>query len=83
LKLRNFLPTHSLNELLKAVGQAYKKEKEVEKIVDENIYLIADLEEVYITSRYLPAEFTKNQVEELEKFSRDLIEWLKKLQTKT
>jgi HEPN domain-containing protein len=31
LKLRNFPPTHSLKELLKAVGKAYKKEKEVEK----------------------------------------------------
>ena len=31
LKLRNFPPTHSLKELLRAVGKAYKKEKEVEK----------------------------------------------------
>jgi HEPN domain-containing protein len=79
LKLRSFPPAHSLKELLTAVGKAYKKEKEVEKIVNENIHLIADLEQAYITSRYLPAEFTKKQVEELEEFSRSLIKWLKKL----
>jgi HEPN domain-containing protein len=45
--------------------------------------LIADLEQAYITSRYLPAEFTKREVEELEKFSIELIEWLKKLWPKT
>jgi HEPN domain-containing protein len=39
--------------------------------------LIADLEQAYITSRYLPVEFTKKEVEELEKFARELIEWLK------
>jgi HEPN domain-containing protein len=83
LKLRNFPPTHSLKELLTAIGKAYKKEKEVKKIINENIHLIAELGQVYITSRYLPAEFTKKQIEELEKFSRELIEWLKKLWQKT
>jgi HEPN domain-containing protein len=79
LKLRNFPPTHSLKELLRAIGKAYKKEKEIKKIINENIHLIANLEQAYITSRYLPAEFTKREVEELEKFSKELIKWVKKL----
>jgi HEPN domain-containing protein len=79
LKLRNFPPTHSLKELLRAVGKAYKREKEIEEIINKNTHLVANLEQAYLTSRYLPAEFTKNEVEELEKFSKELIEWLKKL----
>jgi HEPN domain-containing protein len=83
LKLRNFPPTHSLRESLRALGKAYKGEKEVEEIIDKNTHLIADLEQAYIASRYLPVEFTKRKVEELEKFSKELIEWLKKLWPKT
>jgi HEPN domain-containing protein len=83
LKLRNFPPTYSLRESLRALRKAYKREKEVEEIIDKNTHLTADLEQAHITSRYLPVEFNKRKVEELEKFSKELIEWLKKLWPKT
>jgi HEPN domain-containing protein len=74
-KLKQFPPTHSLRELLKAIGKAYQKEKEIEKLIQ----LIADLEQAYITSRYLPAEFSQNQVKELKAFVLNPIKYLEKL----
>jgi HEPN domain-containing protein len=79
LRLRNFPPTHSLQELLKGTGKAYKKEKEIANLIERNIHFIAALEQAYITSRYLPSEFTKTQVKELAQFVKTLIKFLKNL----
>lgn len=79
LKLKQFPPTHSLRELLRAIGKAYVRQKEVDTLIEKNIHLIVDLEQAYITSRYLPAEFSKNQVKDMETFVQQLIEFLKKL----
>jgi len=79
LELRDFPRTHNLEELLEDVGKAYQKEKEIEKVKKENLHLIADLNQAYITSRYLPAEFTKQQVENMKKFVENLINFLKGL----
>jgi len=79
LKLKKFPPTHSLKELLDATGKAYHKGKEIRKLIDQNLHLIADLEQAYITSRYLSAEFSKNQVKELEEFVKKVIKFLQNL----
>jgi len=79
LKIADFPKTYSLRELLFDLGKAYNKEKEIEKISKENIQVIADLEEAYITSRYLPVEFNKSQVKLMEKFTKDLKKFLKNL----
>ena len=47
--------------------------------MDRNLHLISDLEQAYLTSRYLPAEFTKKQVEDMEKFVNEMIKFLQKL----
>jgi len=79
VKLKDFPKIHSLTKLLKYLGKAYQKEKVIEKFINENIAPIADLEEAYISSRYLPREFYKPQVEEMERFTEKLIDFLKKL----
>jgi HEPN domain-containing protein len=79
LKLKDFPKTHSLDELLTDLGRAYKKEKEVERIKRKNLHPISDLNQAYITSRYLPVEFSKTQVEGMRKFTKELIKFLKKL----
>lgn len=79
VRLKDFPKTHSLTQLLKDVGKAYEKEKEMEKLIDENINFIADLEEAHITFRYLPTEFYKAQVEKMEEFVKSLIEFLNNL----
>lgn len=79
LKIRRYSKTHSLKKLLTALGKVYKKEKIVEKLKEDNINLISDLEQAYITAKYLPAEFTQKQVENMQKWVEELIEFLKKL----
>jgi HEPN domain-containing protein len=78
-KLRDFPKTHSLTELLKALGRAYKREKEVKKFLENNEEEISDLEEAYLTSRYLPVEFSQKQVIKMRNFTLKLIKFLKGL----
>lgn len=79
LKLKQFPPTHSLRELLKGVGKAFGKEKAIKEIIQKNLHLIADLEQAYLTSRYLPAEFTKEQIRQMRDFVKELIGFLKRI----
>lgn len=78
-KLADFPKTHSLRELLTDIGKAYSKEKLVKNFIKKNEETIFDLEQVYITSRYLPVEFSKKQVEKMKKFCEKLLKFLKKL----
>ncbi len=79
LKIRRFPKTHSLKELLDGIGKAYKKKKEIEVILKQKASVIGDLEQAYLTSRYLPVEFSKYQIENMLSFTKDLIKFLKKL----
>ena len=79
LKLKRYPKIHLLGELLKGIGKTYKKEKEVNKIIDENSNIISDLNQAYFTARYLPAEFFKSQLENMLKFVEELVSFLKKL----
>jgi len=79
LKLKEYPKTHSLRELMENLGKAYDIEPKIKKIINENIHLIANLEEAYITSRYLPIEFTLKQIEQMKEFVENLIKFLKSL----
>jgi len=79
LRAKQYPKTHSLEELLKGLGKIYHKEKEVEKLLEENASIIGDLEQAYLTSRYLPVEFSKKRIENMFNFLEKLIEFLKKL----
>ena len=79
LKLRRYPKTHSLKELLIGLGKVYQKEKELKKILKKKASTIGNLEQAYLTSRYLPIEFTKYEIEEMLKFTQELIKFLKKL----
>jgi len=79
LRLRKYPKIHLLGELLKGIGQAYDKKEEVDEIINENANIISDLDQVYLTSRYLPAEFFRTQLEKMLKFVKELIDFLKKL----
>jgi HEPN domain-containing protein len=54
-----------------------QKKKEIEKIQKEEAGTIGDLNQAYITSRYLPVEFNKFQVDKMLKFTKKLIKFLK------
>lgn len=40
LKLKKYPKTHFLGELLRGIGKAYKKEKEIEKIIEKMLILL-------------------------------------------
>jgi HEPN domain-containing protein len=74
-KLGDFEKTHSIIKLLKDFGKVYKKSRKIKKLINDNLKLIRDLEIAYIESRYLPAQFLKEDVDKAFEF----IEELKKL----
>jgi len=79
LKLRRYPKTHSLRNLLEGIGEVYNKKKDIKKIIKENANIISDLEQAYITSRYLPVEFFEEQVKNMERFTKKVIKFLKNL----
>jgi HEPN domain-containing protein len=77
-KLGDFPKIHSLNELLEEFKKiSPQRKKEIEKIQKEEAGTIGDLNQAYITSRYLPVEFNKFQVDKMLKFTKKLIKFLK------
>jgi len=74
-KLGDFEKTHSITKLLKDFGRVYKKSKVINKFIKENLKLINDLEVAYIESKYLPAQFLKEDVDRVFEF----LDKLKKL----
>ena len=78
-KLRDFPKTHSLERLLRLIGEAYKKKKSTEKLLKKHREAISDLQEAYLTARYLPVEFFPEQIEKMKKFTKELLTFLKKL----
>jgi len=79
LKLADFPKIHDLIQLMRGIGRIYKKEKQIEKILNEKPNLISDLNQAYLTSRYLPVEFSKKQVDNMKQFVEEMIKFLKKL----
>jgi len=80
LKLKDYPQTHSLEELLEGLKKAYPNKKlEIDKILKDRASTIGDLEQAYITSRYLPAEIGKNRIEKMQEFCKELINFLGKL----
>ena len=73
-----FEKTHSLRRLLNDLSKIFKQ-NEIEKFIKENWQMLRNLEYAYITSRYLPEEFRKEEVEQAlqlyEKLKKLLWEW--------
>jgi len=79
-ELGDYPKIHSLNELFQELKKVYpRKEKKIEKIQKDEASVIGDLNQSYITSRYLPVEFNKFQIEKMLKFTLGLIKFLGKL----
>ena len=79
LRLADFPKTHSIRELLSDIGQAYGKTSAIEKVKVDKVNEIADLEEAYLSARYLPAEFNALQIKQMENFADWLVEFLSTL----
>ncbi|MGB9749373.1 MAG: HEPN domain-containing protein [Caldisericia bacterium] len=79
LKLKSYPPTHSLKSLFKILSEVYNKSKEVNEILKNKYQLISNLEQSYISSRYLPYSYTKEEVIEFKDFVNEVVEFLRNL----
>jgi len=77
-KLKDFPKIHDLDELLNELKKVYSR-KEIGEFIKENAAVISALNQAYITARYLPIEFTENQVKVMKRFTQNLIKFLKKI----
>jgi len=79
IKLKDFPKIHEIDELLKEIGKAYNKKKQIDNFLKENASVIGDLKQAYITSRYMPIDFNQYQTQEMESFIKRLKVFLKKI----
>lgn len=80
LKWKDFPKTHSLKTLLEELAEAYpENKKKIKNFLEKNQHIIVDLEQAYITARYLPVEFNEAQVKEMVKFKNNLLNLLETL----
>jgi len=79
LEVGDFPKTHFLKDLLTELGKVYKKENSAKKLLDRDVQVISNLENAYITSRYVPSIFIEGEVREMLGFCKKLTEFLKNL----
>ncbi|MDK6028908.1 HEPN domain-containing protein [Ignisphaera sp. 4213-co] len=70
--------THSVRRLLELVYEI-SKEKEVEKLIRDLVLELALLEDAYITSRYIPREYGREEVLRLKKAVDEVMEVVGKI----
>lgn len=73
-----FPKTRTLRKLFLLLGESLERLEEFKAFVVENSLEFASLEDAYITARYFPREFEKEEVERLKKFVEKVIEIVEK-----
>jgi HEPN domain-containing protein len=71
IKAGDFPKTHYLNELISEVVNIYRTDKLL-KFYKKNILQIRSLEDAYITSRYFPKKFSKDETKKLMQLAENL-----------
>ena len=81
VKIGDFPKTHSLTELFRQLIKTLKKNQrnKLKKFFSSNINVIKNLESAYITSRYIPIEFSKEEVDSMLKFAKKFSRFIEKL----
>ncbi len=64
---------------MKEIGKATGKFEEIRKFMIENIGGISNLENAYITSRYIPTEFEREEVENMLRLAKKIRELVDEL----
>ncbi len=67
-----FPKTHTLRKLFLLLGEILKKIEEFKKFESEKSLEFASLEDAYITARYFPRDFEKEEVEKLKNFLEEV-----------
>jgi len=73
---------HSIRQLLHILGTAVTKLDEIDRFIRNNRSLLVRLEDSYITSRYIPREYEREEADELVEFAKEAIEFVKDLRGK-
>jgi len=83
LELTGEVPrVHAVRQLIYALKELLGKSNFFDDFVRENRSLLIRLEEAYISSRYVPREYEREEAEELINFSEKVIEFVKSLKSK-
>ncbi len=77
-ELENFPQTNSLQELITAIGRATENTKNTEQFLAENRDIVRSIESAYMTARFLPGNFERTEVEQMETFLHDLVDFVEK-----
>lgn len=64
--------SHSIKELLSEAVKVCPERERIEGIFREQEEIVRDLEEAYISSRYFPSTFFKDQIERMERLVVDI-----------
>ncbi len=71
LKTGDFPKTHYITELIEDVIEIYELTS-LESFIENNRLSIKGIEDAYITSRYFPRKFTKEEVSEVIKIASEI-----------
>ena len=67
-----FPKTHTLSKLFLLLGEVVGKKEEFERFVKSRSLEFGSMEDAYITARYFPREFKKEEVERLRELLREV-----------
>ncbi|BAD84410.1 hypothetical protein, conserved, DUF712 family [Thermococcus kodakarensis KOD1] len=73
------LRTHSVRELLAALGKALEAEEKVADFIRSHRSLLRELEDAYIGARYEPRRYYREDAEELMEFVREVRDFVEGL----
>ena len=76
LKAGDFPKTHYFETLIDSLAHIYSSS--IKKFYKDFILQFTSLEDAYLTSRYLPKEFSKEEAEKLTEFTNELFKVLEK-----
>jgi HEPN domain-containing protein len=73
---------HAIRQLMRVLKDLSDKPNLVDDFARENRSLLIRLEEAYISSRYMPREYDREEAEELLNFAEKAIEFVKSIKSK-
>ncbi|RLI42964.1 DNA-binding protein [Candidatus Bathyarchaeota archaeon] len=83
LELTGEVPrVHAVRQLMRVLKDLLGKPNLVDDFVRENRSLLIRLEEAYISSRYMPREYEREEAEELVNFAEEAMRFVKSIKGK-
>ncbi|HOJ39952.1 MAG TPA: HEPN domain-containing protein [bacterium] len=76
-KVGDFPRTHYLERLLQEISEIYRKVT-ILKFYERHVLEFRMMEDAYISSHYLPWEFTRKEVKSLSEFAKKFIAFMEK-----